>query len=171
MERFESPRKHFRWPLAILGVLFILLGIWAMMSPGGALRGIVWAFALGVLFKGIMDIAVWYDMGKAGIDRPTYVLLTGILDILFAILLFANSMFSVIFLSYLFAIWFLVDSIASIAAADFSLHRTFNIVMAVLGIIVGIMMLFNPLVSLFTLAYLVAAYLVIFGVIFLARAF
>lgn len=171
MDRFDSPRQRFRWPLAILGAIFIVLGLWAFSRPGGAISGIVWAFALGILFKGVMDIAVWYDMGKAGVKRPTYVLLTGILDILFAILLFANSLLSTLFIAYLFAAWFLVDSIASIAAADFSLHRTFNIVMGILGIIVGIAMLFNPLYSVITLAYLVAAYLLIFGVILLTRAF
>lgn len=171
MDRFDSPRQWFRWPLAILGAIFIVLGLWAFSRPGVAFYGIVWAFALGVLFKGVMDIAVWYDMGQAGAKRPTYVLLTGILDILFAILLFANGIFSKLFVAYLFAAWFLVDSIASIAAADFSLHRTFNIVMGILGIIVGIMMLINPFYSIFTLAYLVAAYLLIFGVILLTRAF
>jgi uncharacterized membrane protein HdeD (DUF308 family) len=43
--------------------------------------------------------------------------------------------------------------------------------MGILGIIVGIAMLFNPLYSVITLAYLVAAYLLIFGVILLTRAF
>jgi uncharacterized membrane protein HdeD (DUF308 family) len=98
MDRFDSPRQRFRWPLAILGAIFIVLGLWAFSRPGGAISGIVWAFALGILFKGVMDIAVWYDMGKAGVKRPTYVLLTGILDILFAILLFANSLLSTLFI-------------------------------------------------------------------------
>lgn len=171
MDRFESPRKHFRLPLALLGIVFIVLGIWAFTKPGNALFGIVWAFAIGSLLKGIMDIVVWYDMGKAGVARPPYILPTGILDILLGLLLFANGKFGVLFTAYLFAFWFLLDSIMSIAAADFSLHRGFNIVMGIIGIIIGFAMLFNPLYSVVTLAYLVASYLIIFGALLLGRAF
>jgi uncharacterized membrane protein HdeD (DUF308 family) len=43
--------------------------------------------------------------------------------------------------------------------------------MGIIGIIIGFAMLFNPLYSVVTLAYLVASYLIIFGALLLGRAF
>lgn len=84
--------------------------------------------------------------------------------------------FGVLALPYIFAIWFIIDSIGELLIADVfkavsRRYYWFKVVMNVLGLILGIMMLFNPIVSALTISFLVGLYFLTSGIDFIVSSF
>ncbi|KRM71657.1 HdeD family acid-resistance protein [Lacticaseibacillus brantae] len=167
----ERIRSHFRWPSLILGIIFIGLGIWSLMRPGAAIKGIVWIIALAMLLSGIFSLIAYFDVRSVIGQNHWASLLSGVLDIVLAILVFMNLNGSFLFLGYIFAFWFLFDSITAIEFGSFFPRSGLNMFLAILGILAGIAMLFNPILGAITVVYLLAFYLFLFGILLLVRAF
>ncbi len=103
-------------------------------------------------------------------------MILGIFDLLIGVFLLFNTNAGLLALPYIFAIWFIVDSIMGLVGADIykvngSSYYWFILIVNIIGIIVGIMLLFNPIVSAFTLAFLVGFYLMMIGISLIAYAF
>ncbi|HPJ00889.1 MAG TPA: DUF308 domain-containing protein, partial [Enterococcus sp.] len=100
----------------------------------------------------------------------------GIFDLIIGIYLFFNVEIGLLALPFIFAIWFIVDSIISLAEADIFKSASkgyywFVVILNIIGIILGVMLFFNPIVSAFTLAFLVGFYLMMIGISLIAFAF
>jgi uncharacterized membrane protein HdeD (DUF308 family) len=50
--------ERWRWVHAVLGVLFIVIGILALFHPAHTFWVVAWLFAFYLLFKGIFDITI-----------------------------------------------------------------------------------------------------------------
>ena len=48
----------------ILGVLLIVLGIWALAKPDFVLTGIVYAYAISAILMGIADLILYIEMER-----------------------------------------------------------------------------------------------------------
>ena len=84
--------------------------------------------------------------------------------------------FGLLALPYIFAIWFIMDSIGELIVSDVfkslsSGYYWFKIIMNVLGLILGIMMLFNPIISALTISFLVGLYFLTAGIDFIVTSF
>ena len=171
-KQFEGTRKKFRWVSFIFGLIMAILGIIVFMHPAKFALTVTWIFSIGILVNGILSFIFWYDIGRDGYPRPTILLLDAILDVILAILIFASSGPSkFIMLGYMFAFWFIFDSATSLSMASLSFHPGFNMVLGILGLIMGIIMLFTPMIGALTVAYIAGAYLIIFGIMLISRAF
>ena len=93
-------------------------------------------------------------------------LVVGIIDILVGIFFLFNIGAGVVVLPFVFAVWFIADSVFALLAADLAKgvsngYYWFTVIVNILGIILGIMLLFNPISSALTLSFLVGFYLVL----------
>ena len=75
-----------------------------------------------------------------------------------------------------FAIWFIIDSFLQIKAAKFfrTFHRgysTWLVILGVISIILGIILLFSPVLSALTIVWLVSVMLIVFGIMHIVQAF
>jgi uncharacterized membrane protein HdeD (DUF308 family) len=68
---------------AILGVLFVIAGIWALVHPHAAFTTLASLVAFFLLFKGIFDVTVAF-MTKAQFDMWWLQLVVGLLEIVLA---------------------------------------------------------------------------------------
>ena len=103
-------------------------------------------------------------------------IILGIIDILIGVYLLFNLNIGVAVLPFVFAIWFLFDSIFGLFTLDFAKRVStgyfwFTLIVDVLGIILGVMLLFNPLSSALTLSFLVGFYFMMFGISNIVYAF
>lgn len=176
MNNFEDTRKKFRWPSFIIGILFVILSIWAFMNPGHAAFATIWVLVIGMLIYGIFQIFLWYDIGKSGLTRPGMLLFSAILDIILSILIiiaFSNGLsdMAILIIGYMFAFEFIADSISSISMSNLSFHSGANRVLGVLGLILGVILLFNPFIGTFAAVFMIAIYLMVFGILLITRAF
>ena len=80
-------------------------------------------------------------------------------------------------IAILVAIWFIVDSVIGIVFAwhlrffETGWYFFFNLLLNILGLVVGVMLLFRPVIAVMSTVYLIAIYLMIFGINEIALAF
>ena len=141
------------WGSLVLGILFVLTALISFQNPAGNLIAIVMVFAIFAIIKGIFEIFVRNRMKELLGYKAYAPIILGIIDILIGVYLLFNLNIGVAVLPFVFAIWFLFDSID------------------VLGIILGVMLLFNPLSSALTLSFLVGFYFMMFGISNIVYAF
>ena len=105
-------RKFDRFSL-IIGILWIILGAVAINSPSTAISVIAVFVRIGALTKGIYTI--WLRRGiqvLTGSDsRMTLLIVSSIVDIILGIIFLFRIHFGFGIIAYLFAFWFIFDSI------------------------------------------------------------
>lgn len=159
-----------------MGVLMLLLSAYTYFNPATSLLTIVFMLAIGAVVKGIFELTVRRKMAdNTGVPTwPFWVI--GIFDIIIGIYLFFNQGVALVSLPFVFAIWFMVDSIGGIISA-FSLRKVANsrfwlvLILSVLGLIVGIVLLDNPLTAAITIVVLLASYFFITAIGYFISAF
>ncbi|WP_430611688.1 HdeD family acid-resistance protein [Enterococcus sp. DIV0876] len=166
----------FNWAYFILGILFIFVSLISFRDPTSSLVTIVYVFAITAILKGIFELFVRRKLHEYTNQKSTMLIVLGIFDLLVGILLLFNISAGLVALPFVFAGWFLVDSIAALVTAGVYKERSsgyywFHVIVNILGILLGIMLLFNPISSALTLAFLVGFYFMIIGISLIVYAF
>lgn len=173
---FSETRKRFDWFSLIVGILFIVGGIFSFMHPDTTLRTL--AIIVGIVFivRGVYSL--WFrNFASAVLDRSSvWVLISAIIDIIAGLIVLFRPGVGIVFIAIMFAIWFIFDSAIDIATAgafkQFSRgYSVWLIILSILGIILGIILLFSPMLSAMTIVWLLSAYLLTFGIIKVIQAF
>jgi len=151
------------WGSLVLGILFVLTALISFQNPAGNLIAIVMVFVRNRM-KELLGYKAYAPI------------ILGIIDILIGVYLLFNLNIGVAVLPFVFAIWFLFDSIFGLFTLDFAKRVStgyfwFTLIVDVLGIILGVMLLFNPLSSALTLSFLVGFYFMMFGISNIVYAF
>ena len=159
----------FSWEYFLIGLLFVIASLVSFNNPDSSLKAVVYVFAIAAVLKGIFELFFRRKLHEFTNQKSTLLMILGVF------LLF-NTNAGLLALPYIFAIWFIVDSIMGLVGADIykvngSSYYWFILIVNIIGIIVGIMLLFNPIVSAFTLAFLVGFYLMMIGISLIAYAF
>lgn len=169
-------RKGFKWGSFLLGILFIISALFAFQDPAGDLAAIVIVFAIFAIMKGLFELFARNSVKVLTGTKSTMLVIVGIIDILVGIFFLFNTSAGMIALPYVFAIWFIIDSAAGLFTLDLARavsggYYWFSLIINVLGILVGLMLLFNPISSALTLSFLVGFYLMMFGITNIIYAF
>ncbi|MDL2319001.1 DUF308 domain-containing protein [Eubacteriales bacterium OttesenSCG-928-A19] len=170
-------RSSLGWVEIILGVLMVVLGIYTFVNPDTALVAIVIAYAIVAIVTGIADFVVYYRLERRGGFGSAMMIISGILNVLVGILLLFNIGAGAWTLSILFPVWFIIHCIARLANLDFvkrfgsRFEYWVSLIANVLGIIFGILLLFNPFAGAISLVYFVAGYLLVEGIASLVAGF
>lgn len=169
-------QKGFNWGSFLLGILFILVALLSFQDPVGNLVAIVIVIGAFAIIKGLFEIFVRNKVKEFTGYQSKMPIIIGIIDIVIGLLLLFNIGAGVITLPFVFAFWFLLDSIVGLmtagAARVFSNgYYWFTVVVNIIGILLGIYLLFNPLSSVLTLSFLVGAYFMLVGITEIVYAF
>lgn len=161
--------RRFDWLAFLIGILFILVALISFYDPAGNLASIVIVFAIFAIGKGIFEILARNRMKELTGYKAIMPIVIGVIDILVGIFFFFNIGAGIVALPYIFAIWFILDSILALFTADLAkLFSTgyywFTIVIGILGIVVGCLFFVNPITSALTLSFLVGLYLMLYGI-------
>ena len=172
--------SRFGWLELAVGILLILLGIYTFIRPGSMLTGIVAIYGLIAVTTGIQDIITYVKVEKYTGFGPTLSLVSGILSIMCGVMLLLYPDAGKWILSLLFPIWFIAHCISRLShmyivrMAGSRFYYYFALTLNILGLILGILMIFNPLMAFMTLrfmGYIVAVYLVLLGIDSIVAAF
>lgn len=164
------------WGSLLMGILFVIVALFSFQNPAGDLIAIVMVFAIFALLKGIFEIFArnkWKELTGYKAKMP---LLVGIVDILIGVFFLFNIRAGVLALPFVFAIWFIMDSVLGLFALDLAKsisngYYWFTLLVNVLGIFLGVILLFNPLSAALTLSFLVGFYFMMFGITHIVYAF
>lgn len=170
-------RSGFGWIEFIVGVLMTALGIFTFTRPDGAVTGLVVVYGVAAIVTGVCDIVFYARLERYLTFGPVLALVTGILSVMagFMLIIYPNA--GTWIMALLFPIWFIAHCISALArlnvvrACAGAACFWFSLVVNVIGLIFGLMMLFRPGVSVFTIGFIIGAYLVALGIDSIAIAF
>ncbi|SPC37581.1 putative integral membrane protein [Latilactobacillus fuchuensis] len=173
---FRKNDWEFDWSELMTGVIFLVVAYFLFKKPGVALSGFVMVIALAAIIRGIAKLSAYRHLREDTGIRATLMLINAILDIILGFLFIFNVPVGIISISYVFAAWFLVDAIVGLLNVghlkQFNLFLyVVSIILDILGIVVGLLLLMNPVVTAVTLATLVGFYFAILGVNAIVIAF
>lgn len=159
----------FDWPLFLSGIIFLIAGFFLIAQPSASLVSIVLIFGVMAIVQGISWLGNFFHYRDYVNGISFLAIVAGVLDILIGLTFITKIYVGAIVIAYLFATWFLIDSIIGIVMSSHlrSFGRGYfwvSLILDIFGVVVAIMMLFDPLSSLLTLTMLLAIYFVIFGV-------
>jgi uncharacterized membrane protein HdeD (DUF308 family) len=161
------------WAVALRGVLSILFGVFALLTPGVVLLSLALAFAIYLLADGVLAIVSAIRAARAH-ERWGLLLGEGVLNILvgmLAVLIPVGAVFAFVLLT---AGWAIVTG-AMMARAAFRLEERRGRVWLILGglvsIIFGLMIALAPVIGAVVLTWWLGAYAFAFGIALLVLAF
>lgn len=168
--------NKFNWADFFIGVLYIIAAIFFFTNPVPALGTlIIWFGVLGII-KGIFNFVSYSKIKKTTGARAGALIVSGVLSIIMGLILVFNLFTGVFFVGFIFAIWFISDSISHLVNADVLKLRStflywFSIITNVICVILGFVLLFNPASSALTVPFIIAFYFLIFGIERIVSAF
>jgi uncharacterized membrane protein HdeD (DUF308 family) len=173
---FTEQRKSFDWFSLIIGLLFILAGLASFMHPDTTLHFLAIVTGIAFILRGIYELWFRQFINRALGEPSGWLIFIAILDIILGIIVLVYPGWGVLYIAILFAIWFIVDAVMEIKGAkifsEFQRgYSTWLIVLGVLSIILGIILLFSPLLSALTIVWLISTILLVFGIIHVIQAF
>ncbi len=165
-----SRRSGFGWLQLLIGILLIVLGIWAFTDPDLALTGMVVACGIAAIIMGIADILLFVQVERFTGFGPSLSLVSGILSVMAGIMLLAYPRAGVMMLTVLFPIWFIAHCISRLAHLSsirlIAGNGTFYFVLVIniIGLVLGFMMLLSPIFTMNTIRCFASAYLLLLGI-------
>jgi uncharacterized membrane protein HdeD (DUF308 family) len=159
------------WVVALRGVFAILYGLTALMWPGLTLEILVMFFGAYALVDGIFAIMAAFT-NRAGHDSWWVLLLEGLVDIIVGLIAFARPGLTTFVLLYIIAFWALTTGILEIVAAvrlRKEIEGEWLLALSGIGSLVfGVLLLFFPAAGALTIAFMIGAYAILFGIMFLS---
>jgi uncharacterized membrane protein HdeD (DUF308 family) len=150
LNSIKGPAKH--WYIKLfLGIIFIIVGIWVLVTPVGAYIALSLLFAISFLVTGFLQI-IYAGSNRKIMAHWGWTLAIGILELLVGILLLANPMLSMVVLPLYVGFVLLFRSIAAIGWA-FLLHKLhikhwgWALVIGILGLIFSFVLLWDLLLT------------------------
>ena len=162
-------RSSYGWLELIIGILLSALGIYSFFRPVDYLTTLIVVYGVAAFVTGIADIVFYCKMERHIGFAPTVSLVTGVLGVMAGLVLMVHPGAGRWAIGLFFPLWFIAHCISRLAglnAVSFFAGRAvywFTLILNILGLILGAMMLFDPWVSLLSLQYIVAFYLVLLG--------
>ena len=183
-------KNGFGWSELIVGVLLILLGIFAFIRPENQryialaiesmLTGAVVIYGVIAIVMGIEDLVVYARLSRFIGFGPMLSLISGILSVMCGVMLIANPNVGKWALTILLPIWFIAHCISELTRTNLirlignPFYYYFSLILNILGLVLGFVMIFSPALSFVTLraiCYMVAIYLILFGIESIIAAF
>ncbi len=163
-------RSGYGWLELILGIALIILGILILRGPGLALTGVVIICGIVAIVMGVADILLYVRVERYTGFGPMVSLISGILSVMAGIMLLVYPSAGKWALSLLLPIWFIAHCISRLAhlhvirsTAGSGMYY-FTLIINILGLILGILMLLQPVLTVMTAGYLASFYLILLGI-------
>ena len=154
-------RTEFGWMELILGIILTILGIFTMIRPESMLNSIVICYGIVAAVSGITDIIFYVKMERHMGVVPTVSLCPGAAQRL---------------VIWLFALWIIMHSISRlshISTVRYFAGNSFGLVsllLNIVGIVIGVMLLIEPITAVVAFGYLIGLYLTVLGIDSIASA-
>lgn len=159
--------KFWYLPL-ILGIIFIIVGILAIMTPSATYFTLATLFSITFVITGIIEI-IFSVSHRKQLDSWGWSLAAGILDLIIGLILILNPQISIITLSLFVGFVVLYRSIMDIAwSIEMKKYKLSNwswlLFIGILGSIFSFILLWNPLFAGLTVAVFTGIALITIGI-------
>lgn len=161
----------------IVGILFIIMGVWSLIYPVNAVEWLSFVFGALMIVSGIGDIVMYSRLSKEGAPGAVVSLVSGILCVITGILVLFNPLVGIFTLMALFPIWFMFRCISrlvtlSVMRPVLSNGRyTLGLVLNIIGIILSFLLMVSPAASLISMSWLVGLVMILIGINAIVESF
>ncbi|MEB7810579.1 DUF308 domain-containing protein [Staphylococcus xylosus] len=164
-----------KWSSLIIGVSFLIIGVFIISFPEENLFAITWLIGLLFIINGFLEIFVRQVIKRTANQSATMLVILGIINIILGLLILFNVVTSTTFIVYLFAIWFIINAFFNIfnvtpLEKSNKIFHIISIILNISAILFGIILLFNPLIAAFIIAIFISAVFFIIGVSYIIDA-
>lgn len=158
--------KH-RWLWILMGILFLLAAVVILFNPEVNLASLAILFSIAILLSGIAQIAFYFSTPTA--FRSGWALLWGIFSVIIAIWIFTCDFETLtLLIPYAFAFWILIGGTSRLVMGLELRYvgglGSLFIFLGILGILIGLLLLYRPLIGAYFINYLVAALFIYEGI-------
>lgn len=166
-ETAKNPAKHW-YLLLILGVIFILMGIWIGSTPVSSLIALTIFFTATFLVSGVFE-TTYAIANRKTINNWGWNLAGGLIDLLIGVLLVANPSLSVVFLLFYVGFALIFRAIMTIGWAV-HLNKIgiknwgWVLTAGILGLLFSFLLLLNPAITSFFIVFYLAAAFIMLGI-------
>ena len=163
-------RSDIGWTELLIGIVLILLGIFVIKQPVGIITWIVVVCGLIAILSGIADIVLYVKMERFTGFGPVISLVTGILGVMAGFMLMVHPGAGTWALAMILPIWIIAHCISRLSHLQYmkmhfgSTYYTISLILNIFGLIVGILLVFRPMVTILSIGMLVGAYLILEGI-------
>lgn len=160
----------FGWIEFISGLCMLLLGVFTIFRPQGMFTWFVMIYGLLAVITGICDIVFYIKTERYTGFGPIIALISGILSVMAGAILIAHPGMGKWILSVLFPLWFIAHCISRLTHLNtirFVAGRVYyyiSMVINIFGLVLGILMLLEPMFAFVSASTLVGIYLIAAGI-------
>ena len=158
------------WTELILGIVLIILGIFIIKQPVGIITWIVVLCGLIAVVSGIADIGLYVKMERFTGFGPIISLVTGILGVMAGFMLMVHPSAGTWAIAMLLPIWIIAHCISRLSHLQYMkmhygmTYYTISLILNILGLFVGILLIFRPMITILSMGVLVGGFMIIEGV-------
>lgn len=163
-------RSGLNWFELIIGILLVFFGIYTLFHPGKSLSWIVILYGLFAVIMGILDLMFYIRTERFTGFGPAVSLISGILSIMAGVMLLVHPDAGKWVMVLLLPIWFIAHCVSrlsrinAIRIVQGEFYYYFTLIVNVIGIILGCIMIIWPSVLLFSISFIIGAYMILMGV-------
>ena len=154
-----------KWSSLIMGTLLLIVAVIIFSYPVKNFYTLTWLIGLFILINGVIQLLFRRAARALAGSGSGLIVVIGIIDIIFGLLVIFNVGASSTFFIFMFAAWFIVSSIIGLMTiSKQSRLKGLSIIVNVLGLLLGIILLFNPMMGMILVSTMIAITFAILGV-------
>lgn len=160
----------------IIGIIFLLASFMCITRPLDSLMSLTIVFGFIAVIKFVSEIFLFFNTRKITGTNPWELILMGVFNLMIGIVFLRSPVTGTVSLGYMFAFWFLADSIISLS---YSMNRgwenkfinVISIIFSILGIVLAVVMFLNLGIALLTIPFVACYYFALSGIFEIMLAF
>jgi uncharacterized membrane protein HdeD (DUF308 family) len=176
LKQIAYPVRHW-WVSLLLGILFIITGIWVLRTPVASYLALATLFSIVLIINGVAEVFSALAMtSQKESSGWGWILAGGIIDILIGIVIISNPAITIIILSFFIAFGLLFRGMIAIGTA-LDLRKSHDsywlllLLMGILGLIFPFIILENPSIAGFAVVFWTGLAFLIIGLFKVMLAF
>ncbi len=165
---------HNWWVIALRGLVAIVFGIIALVSPQSTILALVFVFAAFVVADGFLTLFSGFETHKED-DHWWVMVLGGLVEIILGVLVVIWPQITAAVFVYLVAAWAIIVGVAEIVAAielrGLLPNEWLMLLSGILSVVFGVMLIVYPSAGAVSLVWLIGIYAMVAGIMDIVFAF
>jgi uncharacterized membrane protein HdeD (DUF308 family) len=155
------------WLLMLVGFVAVAAGVIVLVQPGISLTSLAVVAGIFLLVEGVYEL--FSSFSKKSEHRGTLAVL-GVISVIAGLLLVRHPIGGVVAISLFLGIWLVAFGLVRLVGSFDDTNRAWNLLVAVVAIIAGVLIVANPTIAVSTLGLIVGIAFVVRGVGLVAEA-
>lgn len=162
------------WLVLVRGILMVLFGILALVSPGIALLTLVWLFGVYAILDGVTAVVI--GVRSRGEPHRVWTVVQGVVSVLAGLVALIWPGLTALALLFVIAFWAIIMGIVEIGGA-FASRRSgsgawgWTLAAGILNVVFGVLLLIWPAGGILALVWLVGIFALAGGIALVVLAF